>query len=685
MALQIIVQLVLVLGWAGWLELIIGRKEQNDAWIAWRMVAGLALQTLLIEAALFFGVPLKLTAFLSLSLAVIGGGCGVWRVLRQENERRTRLLRTVLVLSVVTLAVSIAQGAAWLTHGREHFFGRATYDQANYVLCAEYLGEIGLGSPTDPRSKPWVMRAQESSRQRIAQNVLLEECAILSAGDAQQAWGGVTVLCVWMLAWAAYGLARVYRISHYSSAWLAILVGIIPAISQALLDGFFSQAATLWVFPALIGFFAGGGQPKDRLVLGAIGLGFLLAAYTEFWPIGVGVAALSIPGWNRRECAIVGGALAGAVALNAPYIASAYSFFFQQIGAAQNAVWTDRFFPDSGHWSGFARNFFPAWSPSFLSVAGMGMAGLIVAAVAVVPWPQRRTLVLPLAPFFAALVLVALKHPFSGYAFGKILLTVAPLLVFPLFAAASDRSPRKAAGFLCALVALSGSAAAACYSAQAGLDPQREPIAFADTRARAQEAHERLVLHPELPIVVTSSHPLESIWLGYNLRDQKIYLAYRDFGDRSFPAPQNEFRQLPDWSLACVVSRERVVIERPRWIYPRIEINRATLVAPESQRWTAKKRLSLSALLPADQTAQLRWYCFKISGGAARYSLRVGDARSWTVPGQLNVVPAVFSAGRWSLEVESTSDEEFVFVDYGFEPTTDDLSVPRGFTLLPVE
>lgn len=556
--LQFLCLLVTAAGWGVGVWLITGRPDplRRGTWL-WCGLAGFCAHALVLQGLIYLDLPLSRTAWPAFGLAWIGVIAGIWLSRRSTrisvcSERKDlRLLLSVLAIVVA----GAASGILWV--GLPNYFGKGRYDQANYVVTAQFLVDRPFSSTVhDVGLHPWMVRALETKEQRITQSVAHGALAVVSGTDCQQAYGAITAFFLGLTALAVTAWLR----GNAVPSWLAAIGGVGaalgPALSTLQLDGYFSQTSTLFVFPALATLLLGRSPlPALHRLAAALLLAFWIGAYTEVALVGAAAVVairLAAGGPWRTRLADVGWIGAGALVLNPGYAVRLAAFLSSQLSRAQDPRLLAALFPDGGTWVGWGRLFLDL-GPGRLQTAAIVAAGglvLLMMLCGVLFLPRRRRWLLWATLFVpvALLAWLALQPVLPKYAFGKLTAGFAPLWAGTavLGLVALGRLRRSAQAVLAILALGAGVASTLPHYARL----VRHEGALAELNSPGmQRVRAEVRQHPERTYLVASDHPLVAQWLCYFARNSSVYLDRRNLGDRIVPSENHAFRQLPDASV----------------------------------------------------------------------------------------------------------------------------------------
>jgi hypothetical protein len=517
-------------------------------------LAGLALHTLILQSLVYLDFPLRRTA--PWAFAVAAAGVIMWLIRWWRSPRRGLNARKREIAWVVAAGAFAAgvQGTSIAALGSDRYIGNGTIDQVNYVLTAQFLVEERFSTEVSQIGlHPWLYKAIDAKRERLTQCVVLGAESVVAGTDCQRAWAASACFFVALLAMASAGLVRVLgALPAVCSAGVGLWAASTPAVATILLQGFYSQLCTLWVFPALLAICRPSAMPRRaQVVCAAPVLAFLIGGYTEFAPIGIGMVTLLLaigPGawWQKALTPAV--VLALSAVLLGGYLPFMSDFFMRQLNSAANPEHLAAWASDSGTWRGYGRNFF-AITPELDSAGGVVLAiAIAVAAIATVgrrrPWLWTSLL----TPAAAAAYLW-LQPKLPVYAAYKLGLGLAPVSVGVaamgfnvVLRRVSVFSTRAVAGVILTLVFV-GSASATWRQHRGVIDnAQGNRRELYDKIWRARE---RAEAHPERVYLVAADDSHVGAWLSYFARESAAYYEPGSLSDRRVPTERVTFRRVP--------------------------------------------------------------------------------------------------------------------------------------------
>jgi hypothetical protein len=171
-------------------------------------------------------------------------------------------------------------------------------------------------------------------------------------------------------------------------------------------------------------------------------------------------------------------------------------------------------------------------------------------------------------PALAVILTLATRIPFSYYPMAKIILTILPFLIGPVFVTLSKfaaknqhRPPEVLAKLLCVMI-LFAAASGSCRYYSEVLNNEgllkifREPRFLNVCRELEKVKNKR--------VLVFETHPLLTAWLCYHARHNDVYFDGRLISDSAVP-PSLPFSKIPDLeNIDFVATRDRITELRAR-------------------------------------------------------------------------------------------------------------------------
>ena len=581
----ILVQLAILLltawGWGFWLWKF-SRADRAPGWktYGWFFfgLAGLVTCILFLHALIYLNLPLKLTSWVGLliALAGVGGSLLAWRPrpgVSHRYHQRESIAATLLFATVFAF-----QGAPLFSAGPENYYGSAHTDQVNYVLLAEFLVDEPFKTPlSDVGLHPWMAKAIHLKIFRLGQSVANGYLGVTSLADAKRAYGTLSIFMVGIGALSVFILARVVSVPRTLAFLIGIWWGLLPAITKMHLDGFFSQACVLFVFPALAAVFyvRRGRLERIQLILMTLYLAYLLCTYTEVYALGVGlVGSLVIlaarPGtlFRLRLVAVVT-VVAGSLLLAGGYLQYFFSYVSQQYKTAASPISLADLVPMSGTWIGWKQIFFgyeaftDARLERLLLIVGFALIFVFCCAFQGRNLAKRRFLLAMIVTPLGVLALLLSAPVLPKYAFSKLLdtfttfwLVVASVGLLHLGGFLGLRRVWVRAftwliAGLFVVAALDGSwpqwrAVREDQGILADVDSKGARLCY----AAAQKDRSSVFL-------IAEPHNIVCAWLAYAARRSNAYVDASFITDLPIPATIYAFRRLPEVTHSLVILDEK--------------------------------------------------------------------------------------------------------------------------------
>ena len=540
-------------GWGFWLWRLAGSRAapRRLRWLWWG-IAGFAAHALLLQSLVYLNAPLRWTAWFGLAIGISGCGALAFRRIESKSPPGSNRLPEAGAVGVVVGIVMLIHLALPVWQGPARFFGSGRYDQANYVVTAQFLVDESFS--TDGRSiglRPWLTQPLEKKEERITQSVAHGALAAVSGGDVQKAYAATVAVFLALAAAATFGWLRGCAVPRSLAAVAGMLAATAAGVTRVALDGFFSQVATLFVLPALAAvLWPPRAIDRPARLMAALLLAFVVGAYTETAVVALGLLAALIAvqptpiGRRGRDFAVIVG---GALVLNPGYTMRLPAFLALQWSRARDPLHLATYFPDAGTWAGFGRVLIDVADVRLATTAGLVAGLLILAAMGRQPRGRRVALLATLAVPLLTLGLLLVRSPLPAYPFAKLTIGFTPLWVgfFALGGAAIVRHRPRALNLVLGLAVV-----ALALGLGSTVPQYRLILAPADTLAilvsdGMAAARAEAAAHPERRYVVAHDDPLAAQWLCYFGRHAPVYLDRRHLGDRVVTTEACEFRRLP--------------------------------------------------------------------------------------------------------------------------------------------
>jgi hypothetical protein len=559
--------------------------------VLFSVISGLSLVVLVPQNLVYLGVPVRISAWLILGAALVPG----WLCRRSFGNRIHAFYSNadIRTLAMVTLLTITFHGIVPIRQGLEWYYGTGHFDQLNYALLAEFLKEEPYStSGRDIGLRPWLVRTvgfQASAeqlgmnsgpgaemiglkKQRIGQSIITAEISVWSGTDGKGGYAATVIFFLTLLAICVYTSLRETGLDRFMAGSGALLAAFLPAVTRISLDGFLSQVSILFVFP----FFASllrrqEFNARSFTLLFSLTLAYLVAAYSEFAPIGfctlfLGVIFIRHDTFRAKRLMLMSAVLLIALA-NLYYLRNLIEFLGQQYYMASNAKFLDSLAPNVltlRDWSELLFGTIASPSLAFFSDCCALLFGLLVlTGVIVLSKRDKPIFGTILLPALLVILYLATRTPPSSYPMAKITLTILPFvtgLVFVALSRVGAINPGHAVGVLVKLfcaVTLAGAAAGSVryysevLSNKGLLRYVREPR-FQNVCRELEETKNKRVL-------LFENDPLLTRWLCYHARHNDVYLDGRFISDSSIP-PFAAFARVPDLANVDIVAiRHRLV------------------------------------------------------------------------------------------------------------------------------
>jgi hypothetical protein len=559
--------------------------------VLFSLMGGLVLVVLIPQNLVYLGVPVRISAWLILSAALVQ----VWLcrykfaawagTLYSNGDIRT--MATVILLTVTF------HGLAPIQQGLEWYYGKGHFDQINYVLLAEFLKENPYSTTAqDIGLRPWLVGPvgfQVSAEQlgtdsgpgvemaglkkeRLGQSIITAEISVWSGTDGKGGYAATVIFFLTLLAVCVYIVLRETGIDRFMAGSGALLAALLPAITRLSLDGFLSQVSVLFVFP----FFAillrqEALSARSFTLFFSLTLAYLVAAYSEIAPFGfctllLGVMFVRRDKMQSKRLMLMSTVLLIAL-LNPYYLRNLIEFLGQQYYYAANLASLENLAPrlqTLRSWSALlfgsiaSAPFASFFDGCALLLGLLGLAGTIFLC-------RRDRLIFGaiLMPAVVVILYLATRTPPSYYPIAKIALTLLPFVIGLVFVALSRvaaSSQDRALGVLkklfCAMIVAAAAAGAIRYYSEVLNNKDllrfvREPRFLDVCRALEKIKNKR--------VLVFETNPLLTPWLCYHARHNDVYFDGRLISDSPVP-PSLPFTKVPNLdNIDFLATRDRIV------------------------------------------------------------------------------------------------------------------------------
>jgi hypothetical protein len=325
----------------------------------------------------------------------------------------------------------------------------------------------------------------------------------------------------------------------------------LPVVANIYLLGFFSQLSVYFIYPALIAVCRAGALPRRLAAcIAASLLGFLATAYTEFWPIGVGIACTSILWWPiklKHRFFAATAAVAGSLLLTGAYSPEVQAVFFRVNGIRQLADSLSGWVPDGITWIGWGKLFFKGTTP-WLELAGALIGIGAVLGILLQPAHRRWWWFAALAAPGALTAYFLLRPQVPVYATYKLLATFAPIIAGLAVLGLARAAGRF--GLRCSLITISLLGLAGTWAVFSGIDKHIKLVrkSHVDKREildKIWSARDYVEQRKRGTYLLVNSDPRLGAWLTYFARDSKVFCETGVLSDRRAPSESTAFRKIP--------------------------------------------------------------------------------------------------------------------------------------------
>jgi hypothetical protein len=556
------------------------------------LIGGFFVVVLVAQTLVYVGVPVRISAWLLLSLALVQ----IW--FRRRNlagwSRAFCSNRDIPTLAMVILLTVAFHAIVPIRQDLEWYYGKGHFDQINYVLLAQFLkeetystseqniglrpwltGVVGVHDTTDQieLSSGSGLEAIGLKKERIGQSIVIAEISVWSGTNGKAGYAATVIFFLVLLAICLYVFLRETGTDRFMASSGALLAAFLPVVTQLSLDGFLSQISILFLLP----FFASllrrhELSARTGTLFFSLALAYLIAAYSEFAPIGLCTFVLGVIFVRRDKMRVKRLMLMSSILLialmNPCYLVNLIGFLGYQYNLAANAasLW-DNVAPNVLTLHGWSELIFGSiTSPSFalfFDCFAFLLGLLFFAGFIFLSSRDRLILGVIMLPAILVIGYLATRRPPSYYPIAKIALTFLPFVIGLIFVsmsriAAGHDDPRIGVPgkLLCAIIVTAAAAGSVRYYSgvlrnEGLLTLFREPHFVAVCRGLEQIKNQR--------VLVFETNPLLAAWLCYHARHNEVYFDGRLISD-SPVSPNLPFCKVPDLeNIDQVATRGRLV------------------------------------------------------------------------------------------------------------------------------
>ena len=555
------------------------------------LLSGFFLVVLIPQNLVYFGVPVRISAWFILSAALVQ----LW-LARLELIAWTRKFCAdieIRAVAVVILLVIAFHGLIPIKQGLEWYYGKGYSGQLDDVLLAEFLKEEPYSTTEqDIGLHPWLLASvgfRDSAEQlgmspgpglemiglkeaNIACSIVTAENSVWSGTNAKGGYAATVIFSIALLAICVYVFLRETGASRFFAGAGALLAAFLPAVTRLTLNGLLSQGSVLFIFP----FFGILLRQQDLsarsfTLFYSLTLAYLVAAHSEIAPIGFCVFFLGVMFVRRDQFRakrlMLMSTILLAVLINPYYLSNFIQFLVQQYYNTVHAPFLEQMAPRIFTLPGWSELIFGVIPSSpwalFFDGCTVLLGLLFLAGTVFLSGRDRLIFGAILLPFILVSLFLATHTENSIYPIAKMILSILPFLVAPVFVALSKvvaKDQNRWTGVvkksLCAMIIAAAAAGSVRYYSEV-LDDQgalryAREIRFVEVCRELEEVSNKR-------IVIFETHPLLTPWLCYHARHNDVYFDGRFLGDPAIPQP-DPFSKMPDLqTVDFVATRDQLV------------------------------------------------------------------------------------------------------------------------------
>jgi hypothetical protein len=559
--------------------------------VLFSLLGGLFLVVLGAQNLVYLGVPVRISAWLLLGVALVQ----VWWCRHQfPNRMRTLCANAdIRTLAVIILLVILFHAIVPIRQGLEWYYGKGHDDQLNCVLTAEFLKEEPYGTTgKEVALRPWLVRPvgnQETAKQmamitgpeegmialkkeKIGQSILMAEISVWSGTDAKGGYAAAVIFSVTFLAICLYLLLRQTGLDHFMAGSGALAAAFLPAVTRLSLDGFLSEASILFVFP----FFAIMLQHRELsarsfTLFFSLTLAYLVAAYPEIAPIAfctffLGVMLVREDKFRFKRLMLMSAMLLIAL-MNPFYLLNVIGFLARQYYLAVNGHFLERTVPNVLTLRGWSELIFGTFTSApfalFFDYCAILLGLLLLTGAIGLSRRDKLIFGAGLLPVILVIFCFATPTPPSYYPIAKITLTILPFAIGLVFVALSrvaatnaDRAVGVLKKLLCAFIVAAAAAGSVRYYSEV---LNNEGLLTYVREPRFQNVCRELEEIKNKRLLIFETHPLLTPWLCYHARHNDVYFNVSLTSDPSFPDVDSSSK-VPDLAnIDFVVTRSQIL------------------------------------------------------------------------------------------------------------------------------
>jgi hypothetical protein len=346
---------------------------------------------------------------------------------------------------LLALAVYLGQGVGVVAQGVEQYRGNLFSDQYPYVVLAQFLMDEPFSTEWDDvGERPWVVLPVALKVDRIGQSIVHGTFAVTAGRDALDLFFPCVLLGPGLMVPAVFLLGPQCGLPRRWTTWAALAAGMSPGVEYLVSRCFLSHAlclATLVAFlAAVIRLARGGGWRTLPCAIATSVVGG--SVYTEFAPLFAGCATAALVvgvlrghiAWGRGATILA--VLVLAQSLNPAALVGAVRVWHR--GTSHGAVMKTNYRVSvwlSAVWLNFGKAYQtgqrrdPVAGAYVVGVTGGAVLGALVLAGRGIRSRRRLLPAVACAALVVPPAILELAHPESDYVIGKLVLTLAPVLV----------------------------------------------------------------------------------------------------------------------------------------------------------------------------------------------------------------------------------------------------------------
>lgn len=272
---------------------ILTTNQESENTIILTPFIGMAIIILLLQNLAYLSLPVKLTWYLPYLLSSLM----LISIHVRQNLFKRLYSKTCLKLVLLFIAVFIVHGYGLFYYKVQYYYGRAFYDQLNYVLMAQFLTDLPFNIPlAQLATTPYALKIIGFLHGRIGESILQAFFTSATHTIAKFTFESTILIAPSLIAFAIYLTARSLKLSQRNALIAAFASSIIPAITYTHMESFLSHAlcTPLLIIWPLICYKVNTQSNLKNTLIAILIFATAFTIYTEFSPIFLGIILVQL-------------------------------------------------------------------------------------------------------------------------------------------------------------------------------------------------------------------------------------------------------------------------------------------------------------------------------------------------------------------------------------------------------